>query len=121
MSESTGANELDGRIFATPAVAGRCDLRTDTHLYRIEASSATASRPGVKDLGGWEFARELNWPIPAKLINYPASRFCDTQTPGLSPAVRGPAGLVRQLAALHGRDCRLGRGHAHLPAATFQT
>ena len=40
-------NELDGRIFATPAVAGRAlILRTDTHLYRIEASSATASRPG---------------------------------------------------------------------------
>jgi outer membrane protein assembly factor BamB len=39
-------NELDGRIFATPAVAGRSlILRTDTHLYRVEASSATASNP----------------------------------------------------------------------------
>jgi len=39
-------NELDGRIFATPAVADRAlILRTDTHLYRIEASSATASSP----------------------------------------------------------------------------
>jgi outer membrane protein assembly factor BamB len=38
-------NELNGRIFATPAVAGRAlILRTDTHLYRVEASSATASR-----------------------------------------------------------------------------
>jgi outer membrane protein assembly factor BamB len=37
-------NELDGRIFATPVVAGRAlILRTDTHLYRVEASSATAS------------------------------------------------------------------------------
>ena len=41
-------NELDGRIFATPAVADRAlILRTDTHLYRIEASSATASNRGV--------------------------------------------------------------------------
>jgi outer membrane protein assembly factor BamB len=38
-------NELNGRIFATPAVAGRAlILRTDSHLYRIEASAATVSR-----------------------------------------------------------------------------
>jgi outer membrane protein assembly factor BamB len=39
-------NELNGRIFATPAVAGHAlILRTDTHLYRVEASAATASSP----------------------------------------------------------------------------
>jgi outer membrane protein assembly factor BamB len=42
------ANELDGRIFATPVVAGRAlILRTDTHLYRVEASSATAANRGI--------------------------------------------------------------------------
>jgi outer membrane protein assembly factor BamB len=41
-------NELNGRILATPAVVGRAlILRTDTHLYRIEASAATASRRGA--------------------------------------------------------------------------
>jgi hypothetical protein len=39
-------NELDGRIFATPVVTGRdLILRTDTHLYRVGASAATASTP----------------------------------------------------------------------------
>lgn len=47
--QSVAANQMDGRIFATPAVAGRAlILRTDTHLYRIEASAATASNRGVK-------------------------------------------------------------------------
>jgi hypothetical protein len=41
-------NELNGRIFATPTVVGRAlILRTDTHLYRVEASSATVSRRGA--------------------------------------------------------------------------
>jgi outer membrane protein assembly factor BamB len=35
-------NELNGRIFATPVVAGRAlILRTDTHVYRVESSRAT--------------------------------------------------------------------------------
>jgi outer membrane protein assembly factor BamB len=39
-------NELGGRIFATPAVAGRSlILRTDSHLYRVEAAPATTSTP----------------------------------------------------------------------------
>jgi outer membrane protein assembly factor BamB len=44
------ANELDGRILSTPAVCGRALLvRTDTHLYRIEASSATATTSRLPD------------------------------------------------------------------------
>lgn len=43
-------NEMDGRIFATPVVAGRTlILRTDSHLYRVEASSATASARAPRD------------------------------------------------------------------------
>lgn len=38
--EKLSENELDGRILASPAVIGNAMLlRTDTHLYRIEASS----------------------------------------------------------------------------------
>jgi hypothetical protein len=42
--EEIATNVLDGRILATPAVCGRALLmRTDTHLYRIEAAPATAT------------------------------------------------------------------------------
>ena len=42
--EQVAANELDGRILATPTVCGRALLlRTDSHLYRIEATPATAT------------------------------------------------------------------------------
>ena len=42
--QEVAANVLDGRILATPAVCGRALLlRTDTHLYRIEATPATAT------------------------------------------------------------------------------
>jgi outer membrane protein assembly factor BamB len=45
--EEVASNVLDGRIMATPAVCGRALLiRTDTHLYRIEArpENTTTSR-----------------------------------------------------------------------------
>jgi outer membrane protein assembly factor BamB len=36
--EKLAENQLDGQLMASPAVAGRAlVLRTDTHLYRIEA------------------------------------------------------------------------------------
>jgi outer membrane protein assembly factor BamB len=42
--QEVAANELDGRILSTPAVCGRALLiRTDTHLYRVEASPTTAT------------------------------------------------------------------------------
>jgi outer membrane protein assembly factor BamB len=42
--QEVAANILDGRILATPVVCGRALLlRTDTHLYRIEATPATAT------------------------------------------------------------------------------
>jgi outer membrane protein assembly factor BamB len=42
--QEVAANVLDGRILATPAVCGRALLmRTDTHLFRIEAPPATAT------------------------------------------------------------------------------
>jgi hypothetical protein len=42
--DEVAANVLDGRIMATPAVCGRALLiRTDTHLYRIEAKPATTT------------------------------------------------------------------------------
>jgi outer membrane protein assembly factor BamB len=45
---AVATNELNGRIFATPVVAGQAlILRTDTHLYRVEASSATAANGGI--------------------------------------------------------------------------
>jgi outer membrane protein assembly factor BamB len=40
-------NELNGRIFATPVVAGRAlILRTDTHVYRVESSRTTTDNRG---------------------------------------------------------------------------
>jgi outer membrane protein assembly factor BamB len=42
--QEVASNVLDGRILATPAVCGRALLlRTDSHLYRIEATPATAT------------------------------------------------------------------------------
>jgi outer membrane protein assembly factor BamB len=42
--QEVATNLLDGRILATPAVCGRALLlRTDSHLYRIEATPATAT------------------------------------------------------------------------------
>jgi outer membrane protein assembly factor BamB len=42
--QEVASNVLDGRILATPAVCGRALLlRTDSHLYRIEAPPATAT------------------------------------------------------------------------------
>jgi outer membrane protein assembly factor BamB len=54
--QEVAANVLDGRIMATPAVCGHAlVMRTDTHLYRIQASpaSATTSRaPAIKTILG---------------------------------------------------------------------
>ncbi len=42
--QEVATNVLDGRILATPAVCGRALLlRTDSHLYRIEATPTTAT------------------------------------------------------------------------------
>jgi outer membrane protein assembly factor BamB len=42
--QEVASNELNGRILATPTVCGRALLlRTDSHLYRIEATPATAT------------------------------------------------------------------------------
>jgi len=45
--QPVATNELNGRIFATPVVAGRSlILRTDTHVYRVETSPATTANQG---------------------------------------------------------------------------
>lgn len=45
---AVATNELDGRIFATPVVVDRAlVLRTDTHLYRVEANPAAAGNRKV--------------------------------------------------------------------------
>jgi outer membrane protein assembly factor BamB len=42
--QEVASNQLDGRILATPTVCGRALLlRTDSHLYRIEATPATTT------------------------------------------------------------------------------
>jgi outer membrane protein assembly factor BamB len=46
--QPVATNELNGRIFATPIVAGRSlILRTDTHVYRVESSPATTANQGA--------------------------------------------------------------------------
>jgi outer membrane protein assembly factor BamB len=48
--QEVAANVLDGRILATPAICGRSLLlRTDTHLYRIEAGVGTATTSSAPD------------------------------------------------------------------------
>ena len=57
--QEVASNVLDGRILATPAVCGRALLlRTDSHLYRIEATPATAttSRPRRQSQPGHELS-----------------------------------------------------------------
>lgn len=45
--QPVATNELNGRIFATPVVAGRAlILRTDTHVYRVESSRTTTDNRG---------------------------------------------------------------------------
>jgi outer membrane protein assembly factor BamB len=51
--QEVAANILDGRILATPAVCGHSLLiRTDAHLYRIEAAPGTATTSRTPEIKG---------------------------------------------------------------------
>jgi outer membrane protein assembly factor BamB len=51
--QEVAANILDGRVLATPAVCGRSLLvRTDTHLYDIEATAGNATTSRAPEING---------------------------------------------------------------------
>jgi outer membrane protein assembly factor BamB len=51
--QEVATNVLDGRILSTPAVCGRSLLlRTDTHLYRIQAAPGTATTSHLPEKRG---------------------------------------------------------------------
>jgi outer membrane protein assembly factor BamB len=51
--QEVAANILDGRVLATPAVCGRSLLvRTDTHLYGIEATAGNATTSRAPEIKG---------------------------------------------------------------------